>query len=252
MIISFLSGKGGVGKTSIAANLGCILKNDFKKKILIVDGNITAPTLGLHFGMVPKENTFSDALAGRISMKECIYEHKSGISIAPASLSPDCECNDFGSFRQKLDEVKDNYDFIIIDGPPGLGEDAIAVAKASDGIFIVSEACLESSVAALRVVKTASKLNLPLKGMVINRVVASRNDMTTKELEEIWGNKVICEFPFDSSIEDGFSSQNPAALGNKIKSRWEFTNLSLIIMGQQPEKKQNILDLIFRILRLRH
>jgi MinD-like ATPase involved in chromosome partitioning or flagellar assembly len=202
--------------------------------------------------MVPKENTFPDALSGKITMKESVYEHKSGVSISPSSLSPDCECNDFSLFHQKLDEVKDNYDFILIDGPSGNGQEAIAATKSSDGIFIVSEACLESSVAALRMVKIALKLNVPVKGMIINRVVSSRSDMTTKELEELWGTKVVCELPFDPSIEEGFSAQNPAALGKKMKSRWEFRNLSLLAMGQQPEKRQSVLDMIMRILRVRH
>lgn len=251
MIFSFLSAKGGVGKTAVVANLGTILAKELGRNVLLVEGNFTAPTLGLHLGVVPKEHTIIDALNSSVGINDVIYKHTSGASIIPSSLSPDAECRDFRQLKPKLQEIKDKYDIILIDGASGIGNDVIAAIEASDGIFIVSEACLESAVAALRMVKIATKMNITIKGMIVNRVIANRTDMSVKELEELWGNNVIAEIPFDSRIAEGFSSQSPAALAGKGRSYESFKNLASTLLGNEPIKKESFFDMIKRILRLR-
>ena len=47
--IGVFSGKGGVGKTTLALNLGTVLSNNFRRDTTIVDCNLTASHLGLHF-----------------------------------------------------------------------------------------------------------------------------------------------------------------------------------------------------------
>ncbi len=251
MIYSFLSGKGGVGKTALVANTGCLISREKGKKVLLVDGNFTAPTLGLHFGVVPKEHTIIDALNSTIGIRDAIYTHASGVSILPSSLSPDSACQDFSQLKQKLAEIKSEYDFILIDGASGIGKEALAAAEASDGIFIISEACLESAVAALRMVKTAAKMNSAIKGIVVNRVVSSRTDMTDKELEELWGNHIICDMPFDASIMEGFSKQQPAVLGkDSIRSLPSLRSLASAVTGEEILKKESLLGRIMKIFRM--
>ena len=251
MIYGFLSGKGGVGKTALVANIGCLISREKGKKVLLVDGNFTAPTLGLHFGVVPKEHTIIDSLNGTIGIRDAIYTHASGVSILPSSLSSESVCQDFSQLKAKLAEIKDGYDFILIDGASGIGKEALAAAEASDGIFIISEACLESAVAALRMVKTAAKAGVPIKGMVVNRVVRSRTDMTDKELEELWGNQVVCDMPFDASIMEGFSNQQPAVLGKRsIKSLPSLRKLASAVSGEEPAKKESLLGRIMKIFRM--
>lgn len=251
MIYSFLSAKGGVGKTAIVANLGTVLAKEFGSNVILVEGNFTAPTLGLHFGIVPKEHTMIDVVNNTVGINDAIYKHVSGASIIPSSLSPDASCQDFSQLKSKLQEIKEKYDIILIDGASGIGNEVISAMQSSEGIFIVSEACLESAVAALRLVKIATKMNVPIKGMIVNRVIANRTDMSIKELEELWGNSVVAEIPFDSRIAEGFSSQAPAALSGKTKSYESFRKLASSLTGNVPEKKDSFLDMLKKILRLR-
>ena len=88
-IIGFISVKGGVGKTTSVANLGFILANNFKKKVLVVDGNFSAPNLALHFGFVKPQYTLHDVLDGKVNIRKAIYEHSSGMHLLPSSLISD-------------------------------------------------------------------------------------------------------------------------------------------------------------------
>ncbi|MCS7123299.1 MAG: P-loop NTPase, partial [Candidatus Aenigmarchaeota archaeon] len=54
-VIGIISGKGGVGKTTITVNLGVTLVKYFAKRVCVIDGNITAPNLGLYLGFVDVE-----------------------------------------------------------------------------------------------------------------------------------------------------------------------------------------------------
>ncbi len=71
-IVGVISAKGGVGKTTIVANLGVALVSEFGKKVLAVDGNITAPNLGLYLDIVRPPVTLHDVLKNQISITQSI------------------------------------------------------------------------------------------------------------------------------------------------------------------------------------
>ena len=77
------SGKGGVGKTTTAVNLGAAL-NKFKEDVLIVDANLSTPNLGLHFGAPIVPVSLSHVLQGKAEIEDAIYEHSSGLKLVPS------------------------------------------------------------------------------------------------------------------------------------------------------------------------
>src|SRR3989338_3632160 len=110
-IIGFISVKGGVGKTTSVANLGFILANNFKKKVLVVDGNFSAPNLALHFGFVKPQYTLHDVLDGKVNIRKAIYEHSSGMHLLPSSLIS--KKVDYTKFGKHLAGLRSFYDVII-------------------------------------------------------------------------------------------------------------------------------------------
>ena len=85
-VIVITSGKGGVGKTTTAVNLGAAM-NYFGKDVLIIDANLTTPNLGIHFGSPEVPVNLNHILLNKAEVSEGVYEHESGIKIMPASLS---------------------------------------------------------------------------------------------------------------------------------------------------------------------
>ena len=85
-LITITSGKGGVGKTTTAVNLGAAL-NAFGNDVIIVDGNLTTPNVGLHLGAPMVPINLNHVLSGKAKVADAIYEHDSGTKIVPSSLS---------------------------------------------------------------------------------------------------------------------------------------------------------------------
>ena len=85
-IITITSGKGGVGKTTTAINIGAAL-NSFGKEVIVVDANLTTPNVGLHLGAPIVPISLNHVLLGKAKLVDAIYEHESGTKIIPSSLS---------------------------------------------------------------------------------------------------------------------------------------------------------------------
>ena len=83
-IIGIISLKGGVGKTSCTANLGASLANTFQKKVLLVDGNLSAPNLGISFDIANPEFSFQDVLERKANPSQAV-SNLTNMDILPAS-----------------------------------------------------------------------------------------------------------------------------------------------------------------------
>lgn len=143
-IIAFANQKGGVGKTTSAVNIASELGIQ-KKKTLIVDfdpqGNATSAV-----GITRKSGISSsyDVLAGKAKIKNAIiktefsnlYVLASNMSLAAAEFELAELNNRSYKLKEVLDEIKNDFDFIIIDCPPSLGMLTINALTASDGVII--------------------------------------------------------------------------------------------------------------------
>src|SRR3989304_995052 len=80
------SGKGGVGKTTTAINLAAAMKY-FGQDVLVIDGNLSTPNVGLHLNSPEVPINLNHVLRGKAEPFEAVYEHESGVKIMPSSLS---------------------------------------------------------------------------------------------------------------------------------------------------------------------
>ena len=159
MIVSIINNKGGVGKTTTSINLSnCLAING--KTVLLVDVDPQAhSSRGLGVSIKPEQETLKDVLdikADQLyklfyekNIKDIIVHAKRrGLDLVPSDtkLSDVIEklYRTYKSYRRNfllkcLEPVKSDYDYIIIDCPPGLGVLAVNAIKASDFILIPCE-----------------------------------------------------------------------------------------------------------------
>lgn len=171
--IMVMSGKGGVGKSTVAVNLAVTLaKQGFKVGLL--DADINGPDDPKMLG-VEKEKVFATE-EGQIIPLETKYG-VSVISMAFLLPSEDTAVIWRGALRHKAiqqfleDVVWENMDYVILDMPPGTGDEALTVSQLvpdADGILVVVTPQDVALLDAKKAMNFASQLKLPVLGIVEN------------------------------------------------------------------------------------
>ena len=143
-IIAVANQKGGVGKTTTAINLSACLAEK-NKKVLTLDmdpqGNTTS---GLGVDKNQAENTVYELILDESELSDCIYSSvMENLSVIPSNINlsgAEIELIGFENkeylLKSKLDMIKDNYDYIIIDCPPSLNLLTINAMTAADSVIV--------------------------------------------------------------------------------------------------------------------
>lgn len=215
-VIGIVSGKGGVGKTTLTINLGAALSHYFKKKVTIVDCNITTSHLGLYLGMYYCPITLNKVLRGESEIEEAIYEHYTGMKVVPASLSmSELEGVDITLLRESIRPLEGKNDVILLDGSPGLGREAMACLKACDEVLYVTAPYVPSVIDIVKYQEIVVTLNLKPIGIVLNAVDKARYEMNSKEVEELTRLPVLASIPYDKNVKKALSLKMPIVMLNK-------------------------------------
>lgn len=208
-LISIISGKGGVGKTTTTINLGASL-NYFGKDVIIADANLTTPNLGLHFGTPIVPVSLNQVLLGRAKITDAIYEHESGTRIIPGSLSvKDLNFIDHSKLKdvaKKMKKLAD--DFVIYDGASGLGEEALGCIEAADDLIIVTNPEVPAVTDALKTIKFIEERGKEVKGVIVTRVKGRNSEMSISNIRDILEVPILGVIPEDRNMQTALSKKD--------------------------------------------
>lgn len=217
-IITCLSGKGGVGKTTLVANLGIALA-EMGKDVVVIDANLTTPNLGLHLGVPLFPTTLNDVLKGKARLIDATYAHESGLKLIPAGISlKDMKGIDARELPNTLLELLGSTDIVLIDAAAGLGREALAAIEAADELLLITNPELPAVTDALKAVKLAEQVGTKVSGLVVNRVSKRPHELTRKEISEMLEDvNLLAEIPEDIAIQESISKRI-AVLNHKPNS----------------------------------
>jgi len=120
-IISFCSGKGGVGKTVVAANLGRALAK-LGKQVLLVDMDIGLRNLDIVLDVSDRVVfDITDVLNGVAEFSRAVIRCRSGVALLPASQTKTPEDISLPKLGELLQQLNSVYDYILLDSPSGVG-----------------------------------------------------------------------------------------------------------------------------------
>jgi septum site-determining protein MinD len=249
-VIGLISGKGGVGKTTLTSNLAYSL-TELGKGVTVIDTNLTTPHLGFHLGMHLAPKTLHDVLSGRIKVRDATYSHPHGFKIVPGSISiNDLVDVDTDKLREVTSSFIDKTDFVILDSAPGLGKEAISTLQAADEVLLITNPDLPSVVDALKTLKMAQTLNKKVLGVVLNRVKGTSHELTSEEIEKMLEAPVLSEIPEDPKVPQSIAAKWPVVdYFADSPASVEFRRLAYSLCGIPFEyKRLGILDRLIKWL----
>lgn len=233
--IGVLSLKGGVGKTSVVSALGDALSG-FGRKVLLIDGNFSAPNLGLHLNIIDPEVTIHHVLMRKANASKAIYKLEN-FDVIPASISGR-PINPL-KLRNRIRRIKENYDVILIDSPPALNEEAIGVILASDRLIVVTTPDYPTLRMSIKTIRIAKQRGLPIIGLVLNKVHDRNFEMNINDVENMAEVPVMAVIPHDINILKALSEFVPSTTYKpKSDASMEYKKLAATLIGEKYKKSR--------------
>ncbi|MGC8812522.1 MAG: P-loop NTPase [Candidatus Aenigmatarchaeota archaeon] len=219
-LIAIASGKGGVGKTTLATNLAIAL-NQLGYRVIVIDANLTTPHLSYYLGLPEYSVTLNDILRGKEDIRHAVTSYN-GVMFVPSSLNPsdilgvDIKYLKYSIKRLDLPMI----DFVFVDCAPGLGREAVCGMDACDEIIFVTTPTIPNM---MDVKRTMEMIDLRGKKLwlVLNMVGLGKYEFKKEQVEELLGLPVLGQIPFDKNVIDSvafgvpllkFKSKSPAGV----------------------------------------
>lgn len=246
-IIGFVSGKGGVGKTTTAVNIGVALQQ-FGKKVCVFDANITTSNLGLHLGITDYPVTSHELLKSK-KLSESVFVHHSGLRVIPGSLSlDDAKALNISNLKHVLSNLAKKYDFVLVDSAPGIDREALSVVDASDEVIIVTNPEIPAVTDAIKILEVAKNNNAKILGVIVNKRRGKDYELSAQEIESVAGISIIGAVPEDENVIRAISEKNPVVIAReRSPSARSFKRIAADIAGVEYKETPDIISLLKKI-----
>lgn len=234
--VAFGAGKGGVGKTTIVSNVG-IAASKLGKDVILLDADLPMADLALSLGMDIEGPTVHEVLAGEVDLQDAIYAGPAGVKVMPAGLSLDevrkAKPQKLGDLMDKLSE---QYNLILIDGPPGLGVGALTVLHNSNQLVLITEPEVATLTDALSTKKVTQRYDTEPLGVVVSRTYGNEIDVPEEEIKEMLDLPILAVIPEDSEIPKSSSLGEPLMIRKPDSpSGRAFKRLAKELFGEKEE-----------------
>ncbi len=231
------SGKGGVGKTTTAANLaaGLALAG---KQVAVVDADIGLRNLDVILGL---ENRIVydlvHAIEGECKLKQALIRDKrvDGLYLLPAAQTRDKTAVKPEDMRKLVTDLKEDFDYVIIDCPAGIEQGFRNSVAGADRAIIVTTPEVSAIRDADRIIGLVEAYELPEPELIINRYrpgMVQRGDMMNKEdILEILAIRLVGMIPDHEDVIISANRGVPAVFDEKSVVGQAFLRISDRVMG---------------------
>ncbi len=229
--IGVISLKGGVGKTSVVCSLGYAFSS-LGKKVLLIDGNLSAPNLGMHLDLFDPEKTLHSILRRKANPSDAVYGLED-FDVLPADIFDEAKIQPL-MLKKRINHLKRSYDVILIDSSPRLDDETLAVMLASDELIVVTTPDLPTLGTTMKAVKLARKRGANISGLVLNKVYKKNFEVSLEDIEETLDLPVLAVIPHDVAILKALSEFQPSTKQNpKSKASGEYMKLAATLVGEK-------------------
>ena len=236
-VIVVSSGKGGVGKTTTTANLGTGLSK-LDKKVVLVDTDIGLRNLDVVLGL---ENrivyNLVDVVDGNCKISQALIKDKKtdGLYLLPAAQTRDKDAVTPDQMRELVEELRKDFDYIILDCPAGIEQGFKNAIAAADRALVVTTPEVSAVRDADRIIGLLEANEIKNIRLIVNRLnvdmVKHGNMMTAEDVVEVLSIDLIGVVPYDEKIVVSTNTGTPLA-GEDTLVGQSYMNICKRIMGE--------------------
>jgi len=239
IVLTITSGKGGVGKTTATANIGIALA-ELGKKVVCIDSDIGLRNLDVVMGL---ENRvvydLVDIVEGRCKIRQAMIRDKRTpeLYLIPAAQTRDKSAVSADDMVKICNELRTEFDWIIIDSPAGIERGFINAIAPADQILVITNPDVSAVRDADRIIGLIEAEQKGPIRLVINRldpILVKKGDMLdADDILELLAVKLIGIVPEDEHVVISTNRGQPVVLDSKSKAGQAFRNITHRLLGEE-------------------
>lgn len=237
-VIVVTSGKGGVGKTTATANIGTGLASA-GYKVVLVDADIGLRNLDVVLGL---ENRIVydlvDVTSKNCRLRQALIKDKrlDGLHLLPAAQTKDKTAVNPDQMRQLCEELKKEFDYILIDCPAGIEQGFRNAIAGSDRAIVVTTPEVSAVRDADRIIGLLEAADLREPKLIINRIrprmVKQGDMMSIDDIIDILAVDLLGVIPEDEMIVITTNRGETVVLDQNSRSGQAYRNINRRILGE--------------------
>ena len=237
-VIVITSGKGGVGKTTTAANIGIGLAQ-LGKKVVMVDTDIGLRNLDVVLGL---ENrivyNLVDVVEGNCRMKQALIRDKryEQLCLLPSAQTRDKTSVTPEQMKKLCDELKQSFDFVLLDCPAGIEQGFRNAIAGADKALVVTTPEVSAIRDADRIIGLLEAEDIRDIHLIINRLrpdmIARGDMMSVEDVIEILAVDLIGTILDDEQIVIAANQGEPLS-GRNSQAEEEYRNICRRLLGEE-------------------
>lgn len=259
-VITITSGKGGVGKTTITANLGMALAQH-GQRVVVVDADIGLRNLDVVMGL---ENRIVydlvDVVEGVCRLRQALIRDRrvNELYLLPAAQTRDKTAVRPADMIQVCEQLRREFDYALIDSPAGIEQGFQNAVAGADEVIIVTTPEVSAVRDADRIIGLIEAQEKGPGSLIINRLkpeMVRRGDMlSTEDVVEILAIKLLGIVPEDEAIVISTNRGTPIVLDGRSPAAQALDNVARRIMGEdipmyQPAREGGFFLRLARMVR---
>ncbi len=220
-VISIVSPKGGVGKTSIATNLAFILGAKHPNKVVLVDLDLQSPAVSTQLNIYPQatiEHAVSpEAQRDTLILKTLLVKHEKGFYVLPGAISPASRDLITGDqIRTLIQQLKTEFEYVLLDTAGGISDITLSVLDECNAVMLVSTLDLASVKSLKREIEVIKQIGLlPTHRIFVVNQAQRNSGLRVKDIEDLMGFPVNVLIQREPDVLTSINRGEPMSSGKK-------------------------------------
>ncbi|MEA3508625.1 MAG: septum site-determining protein MinD, partial [Synergistota bacterium] len=233
------SGKGGVGKTTVTANLSVRLARE-GKSVVAVDGDIGLRNLDVVMGL---ENrivyTLVDVIENECRLEQALVRDKrvDNLYLLPAAQTRTKDAVNAEQMQELCAKLRGSFDYVIIDSPAGIEAGFKNASTAADQALVVATPEVSSVRDADRIIGLLEAQGKKNTRLIVNRIrramVKSGNMLDVSDVSDVLAIDLLGVIPEDDSVVVSTNKGEPLALNDSSPAAKAFANIAFRLTGRE-------------------